>query len=212
MNYTDLQTEVAAYLHRTDLTSYIPGFITKAENKINAKMRCPDQYVLSTVSTTTNSRFAALPTGLTELKKLWYTDETVADALQYLTPEQMSTYQVTFTGKPGFYTVTDQIEFEQPASSVYSINIRYLAKLNIANDSTNWLLTNHEDCYLFGALAEAGPFIGTQRYIEYKNLFKEACDSAMEHIKKLQSKSNTVMIPDYPSQYNRFNIESGYGY
>ena len=208
MNYTDLQSEIAGYLHRDDLTSRIAGFITKAENKINAKLRCPDQFVLSTVTTTANSRLVALPTGLTEIFKLWYTDETVANALQYLTPAQMSEFQVTYTGKPYFFTVTENIEFDQPASTVYTLNIRYLAKLNIATDSTNWLLDNHEDVYVFGALCEAAPFIGTQRLGEWKSLYREAMDSAMEHINRVQGRKNAVMIPDFHQRY-RYNIEAG---
>ena len=38
-NYATLQTEVADFLHRTDLTSAIPTFIQLAETKLNRILR-----------------------------------------------------------------------------------------------------------------------------------------------------------------------------
>jgi hypothetical protein len=48
-NYSELQTAVAKWLHRTDLTAQLPDFITIAENKLNN---------LSTNQTSGNIKFA----------------------------------------------------------------------------------------------------------------------------------------------------------
>lgn len=46
--YAELQTSVASWLHRADLTSQIPDFITLAESKLNRKLRLRAQETTAT--------------------------------------------------------------------------------------------------------------------------------------------------------------------
>ena len=66
-NYAELQTAVANYLHRSDLTTLIPDFISIAESKLNRVLRLRS---MENVTTGTVASSIALPTGFIEMISL----------------------------------------------------------------------------------------------------------------------------------------------
>ena len=64
--YSELQTAVSNWLHRSDLTSYIPDFITLAETRIYREVRARDME--TAFSDTIASGAVALPTSYIDLK------------------------------------------------------------------------------------------------------------------------------------------------
>ena len=67
VTYLDLQSEVSNYLHRSDLTNYIPDFIQLAETKIFRRLRTKDmETAFSSTMATTGT--LALPSSYIDLK------------------------------------------------------------------------------------------------------------------------------------------------
>jgi hypothetical protein len=52
MTYTELQTAVANYLHRTDLASFLPSFIEYGRIRLFDQLRCPEMLTRAAVTLT----------------------------------------------------------------------------------------------------------------------------------------------------------------
>lgn len=66
--YTELQADVASYLHRSDLTTPIAEFIEKARLRIGRDLRSLEQETTTTLTSPTNDVFT-LPTDFLELRR-----------------------------------------------------------------------------------------------------------------------------------------------
>jgi len=163
--YAQLQTEIANWLDRTDLTATIPTFIELAEANFNRVIRQPDM-ITKDDSFSISSRYTTLPTDTLEIVRI-VLDLTPVVVLEYMTPEELSERRVSLTGggKPYYFTTvggsTNQLEVLRSPDSTYTASIIYYTRIAALTDSatSNWLLTNHPDIYLFGALVEAEPYL-----------------------------------------------------
>jgi len=163
--YAQLQTEIANWLDRTDLTATIPTFIELAEANFNRVIRQPDM-ITKDDSFSISSRYTTLPTDTLEIVRI-VLDLTPVVVLEYMTPEELSERRVSLTGggKPYYFTTvggsTNQLEVLRSPDSTYTASIIYYTRIAALTDSatSNWLLTNHPDIYLFGTLVEAEPYL-----------------------------------------------------
>lgn len=209
-NYSDLQTAVASWLKRSDLMSSIPDFIALAESKLNRRLRLRAMDKITSDVTSISTNLLAFPANTVELMDiaLVETDGALSE-LTLVTQENFyPAYKVT-PAKPTAFTVRDQIEFDCVSDQVYSLKIHYLEgfALSVASP-TNWLLTNHPDAYLFGALAEAAPFIkDDNRYPMWQNRF----DVAIREInaKETRSKAGTLVTDVPATASSSFDIMVG---
>ena len=55
--YSELQSTVASYLNRDDLTAIIPTFITLTENRLNRELRVRANMVRAVTTTTSGQAF-----------------------------------------------------------------------------------------------------------------------------------------------------------
>lgn len=90
MNYGQLKSQVAARLHRTDLTSVIPEFIEAARVRIGADLRSLSNYEEIQLTGFSASGFAHLPTDFAEMVNI-RTYEWVP--LKYLPPDEVAYHQ-----------------------------------------------------------------------------------------------------------------------
>ena len=163
--YDDLKAVVADYLDRTDLTDQIPDFITMAEASFNRVIRQPDM-ITKNDSFSIAGRYTTLPTDTLEIVRI-VLDLTPVVVLEYMTPEELSERRVSLTGggKPYYFTTiggsASQLEVLRSPDQTYTASIIYYTRIAALTDSatTNWLLTNHPDIYLYGALVEAEPYL-----------------------------------------------------
>ena len=161
--YADLKAVVADYLDRTDLTDQIPDFITMAEASFNRVIRQPDM-ITKNDSFSIAGRYTTLPTDTLEIVRIVLDLQPVI-VLEYMTPEELSERRVsmTGTGKPYYFTTiggsANQLEVLRSPDQTYTASIIYYTRIPALADGTNWLLTNHPDIYLFGALVEAEPYL-----------------------------------------------------
>jgi len=165
--YAELQTAVANWLDRDDLTDRIPEFIALAEAKMNRVLRISLMENVSTAITmVVGTRDYDLPTGFTGMKEFHLTTSPIV-ALSYITPEMMNRmWAGSNKGKPQAFTLfsdagTRKVKIGPAPDSAYTTSMLYLKKidnLSVANP-TETMLTENPDVYLYGALLEAEPFL-----------------------------------------------------
>jgi len=82
--YAELQTAVANYLARTDLTSQIPDFIYLAETRLRRQLRINE--MLTQTSLTVSANQITLPTDFLELRDIHFENNPVW-TLEYQSPD-----------------------------------------------------------------------------------------------------------------------------
>jgi hypothetical protein len=165
--YAELQTAVANWLDRDDLTDRIPEFIALAEAKMNRVLRISLMENISTaISTVGGQRDYPLPAGFTGMKEFHLTTDPLIP-LSYITPEMMTRMWAGSTkGKPQAFTLFSdagvrKIRLGPSPDVVYTTSMLYLKKIDnlSVSNPTETMLTENPDIYLYGALLEAEPFL-----------------------------------------------------
>jgi hypothetical protein len=169
-NYTELQTAVANWLDRDDLTNRIPEFISLCEARFNRTLRIRAMETLDeSVDTVAGTSTIALPTGYIQMRDIHLIADPLVQ-LQYVTPEIYNRiYAGSSSGKPQVYTIiANNIKFGPTPDVVYDVSMLYYKKFDALSDSspTNWVITNAPDVYLYGALLEAEPFLMNDQRIQ----------------------------------------------
>lgn len=160
--YSDLQTAVADWLNRTDLTAVIPTFITLAEAKFNRELRVRD--MLTRAAATSSNEFVAVPADFLENYSLELTNTAGAQPpLDFISPLEAKTLKANqITGLVRYYTIIDGA-FEllpAPGSDVDLVLTYYQRIPSLSGtQTTNWLLTKSPDLYLYSTLLEASPYL-----------------------------------------------------
>lgn len=187
--YDELKTAVASWLHRNDLTSQIPDFITLAESRINRKLAILLQETEATLTATVSSRAMAVPTRFASPLGLWLTTYQPRQELGYMLPTQLPV--TTDNGQSEYYTVNGtNIETENPADQAYTYTLRYFINFAIATTSTNLLLTNYPDIYLYGALLETAPYLRDNNALPmWQNRFDLAVKEATSESARTKSRA-----------------------
>ena len=164
-NYSELQTAVANWLNRSDLTTYIPDFIALGEVRINrdiSKMNLVGLEKRATADLTAGDAYLGSPTGILVIKSVKVSGSPNV-VLKYMTPDALSeTYNSTATAKPRAYTIVgDEIKFGPIPDSAYTVEITYTSKETALSDgnTSNWFTANAPDLLLYAALMEAEPFL-----------------------------------------------------
>ena len=164
-NYSDLQTATASWLHRSDLTSIIPDFITLAENRIhygseNQNLPSPPLRIRAMHNRSTgtiSSATIAIPTGYLETIRLVATINGLNRTLVYLPPMVIAPFE-TDSGDPSYYTLINNDIHTAPNGSA-SYTHDYYKKLDALSAGVNWLITNAPHVYLFATLLESASYI-----------------------------------------------------
>lgn len=153
-SYSDLQTKIANWLHRTDLSSVIPDFIDLAETRLNGELdsRLMDKTVILPVTASTNTTPA--PTDIINIRSMTLQDSPRV-TLRYVSPDEMSI--LTRAGaaeQPSVFTVIgSNIVLGSTPSADSTIEMSYKAQLPaLSENGTNWLLQRYPDAYLFASL------------------------------------------------------------
>ena len=179
--YSELKTSIASWLHRDNLTTVIPDLIDLCETKFNRVLRLSTMEVRSTA--TLDQQYETVPSDFLEMRSIQLTGGS-GGMLAYLTPQQANdTFKSTETGIPRFYSIVDStIVFYPPPGGSYDMEMLYYKAIPALSDSatTNWMLTNHPDVYLYGSLKEAEAFIKNDpRIATWKQQYEEAIAQVM---------------------------------
>ena len=160
--YGTLKTAVANWLDRDDLTDRIPEFISLCEATFNRVLRI--RAMETTVSDTTvgGTKTDALPDGYLQMREIHLTTSPVV-SLSYITPEIM--YRIrsgSTSAKPNSYTIVgDNILFGPTPDGAYTYDMTYYKSFDAltAVATTNWVILNAPDLYLYGTLLQAEAFL-----------------------------------------------------
>lgn len=159
-SYATLQTQVADFLNRSDLTSQIPTFIQLAEASMNRKLRHWRMETRSRADVST--QYADLPSDWLETVRYNIVGDRRMSLISHA--ELMDRREATenTAGKPRFYAhVAGDLELYPTPDATYSTELLYYAKIPALSDdnTSNWLLTNAPDAYLYGALTHSAPYL-----------------------------------------------------
>lgn len=157
-NYSDLQSSIAGWLNRTDLTSVIPDFVRVAEARIATSLRIRRQVANTTLTCTAGVQSVTLPTDFLEAENLTLSTTSPPAPLSVVTPEIMDRkYPAGYqTGQPVVYCyLGNTIQLGPTPDAAYVISLDYYQRLDLATSSTNWLMTNYPMVYLAASMVEA---------------------------------------------------------
>lgn len=166
--HAELLTALENYLHRSDLTSILPDFISLAEAKLNRRLRLRAQETTATGSVASS---VGLPADFVELISIKVTTGGTTYPIDYKPTgktrgESGGTYYYT--------TVGSNIEFESVASGA-TYKLTYYAKFAALSAGVNWLITNAPDVYLYASLLEAEPYLkDDERITLWSNLLENS--------------------------------------
>ena len=156
-NYSELKQAVGDWTLRDDLAQRSEDFIALVEADLNRRLRV--RRMLTRDTFTADAQYEDLPTDFVAMERITLTSTGVDRELEYIAPNAASEGRsYRSPGQPKYYSiVADKIEFLPTPGTSYTVERLYYASipaLTSANTS-NWVLSNHPDCYLHGALMHA---------------------------------------------------------
>ena len=172
--YSELVTELEAYLDRVDYTARIPTFIKLTEVRLNRLLDDPDMEVRATATAT--AQYTALPL---DFKRMVGVTTGNDYALEQVSGGTITSLDQTNVGIPRQYAIVDGSISFSPISTNSAITMLYIRSIPplTAALPSNWLLTRAPDLYLYGALVQASIYgWNDERVPGFKALFDKAVD------------------------------------
>jgi hypothetical protein len=160
--YSDLQTSIASYLARSDLTSQIPDFITFAENRLRRELRIRQMLKSVTTSTVSADATVQLPSDFLEIRDFVVMTNPI-QPLSYSSPSSLSNDPRTSqVGVPKSYTIlASEFQLTPIPDAIYTLKMLYYSAPSYlsATNTTNIFLTTAPDALLYASLIEAEPYL-----------------------------------------------------
>ena len=161
-SYSDLQTAIAGYLARTDLTSQIPDFIRLCEVRLRRDLRIRKMLKSVTTATTASDETVELPSDFLEARDFVVVGNPV-QPLNYMSPSLFNRNARTAeSGKPIDYTIlANDFQLAPVPDGEYTVKLLYYSAPTFLSDSntSNAFLANCPDLLLYGSLIEAEPYL-----------------------------------------------------
>jgi hypothetical protein len=162
-SYANLKTALANWLDRSDLTSRLDEFIELAEARFADDIRIRAMETTVTQALTAGTRSYSLPTGYLQGRNFQINTDPIT-ALEYVTPEMMDRiWAGSKTGRPKTYTILGDNYLLGPSpDTADTLEITYYKEFTPLSSgaTTNWLILNRPNLYLYACLLEAAPFLG----------------------------------------------------
>lgn len=176
--YSELKTAIADKLHRDDLEDEIEDSIALAEAEMQVDCKLVEFEADSSITVTSGS--GTLPTGFLGFRSVYWNGDT-RYPITYVSPSSFDSRRNSTGGIPSFYTIsgsTLRVDEEANGTAIGVANVRF-TPLSDSNTS-NSLLTNHPDAYLYGALKHMGVQVVDQNLLQTAGILFNA---AKERIK-----------------------------
>lgn len=159
--YAGLQAEIAARTRRSDLTAFLPGFISLFEAKAQRALRVRRMMTRTTV--TLSSEYLTAPADLVGVRSFEMSTTSPKRQLAYVTPDQMDALiPLNESGNPRYYTIIgSEFRFYPAPSASIAANLIYWQSIPALSDSntSNWLLATHPDAYVVGGMEQANIYL-----------------------------------------------------
>ena len=193
--YSDLQTSIANYLARSDLTSQIPDFITFAENRLRRELRIRQMLKSVTTATVSGDNTVELPSDFLQVRDFVVMTNPI-QPLSYSSPSALSNDpRASEVGVPLSYTIlANEFQVSPSPDGVYTVKLLYFAApayLSSSNTS-NVFLTKAPDALLYASLIEAEPYLMNDARI---NTWGTMYDRAISSITKSDEEGQYSGVP-----------------
>jgi len=164
LTYQTLKSEVAKYLHRTDLTAQIPTFVGLAEAYLFRELSIKELEISVTGSTIDG--YAILPSDFGTLSKISITSNGSSRLLDYIALADVST---EIDASPGFYSFENGKLRVWGAGTGQPYTLFYIPAVVSLSDAapTNWLLANAPDLYLDASALEGARYLRDSAQIQF---------------------------------------------
>jgi hypothetical protein len=194
-SYADLQTAIAGYLARSDLTTQIPDFIRLAELRLRRDLRIRQMLKSVTTATVASDETVELPSDFLEVRDFVVVGNPV-QPLNYYSPSAFNRNTRTWEiGKPLDYTVlANDFQLAPVPDGVYTLKMFYFAAPTFlsSTNTSNVFLANTPDALLYGALLEASPYLMDDARI---NTWGTMFDRAMASITRSDEQGQYSGVP-----------------
>lgn len=192
MTYTELKTNIAAYLHRTDLTAQLDTFIQLAEAFLFRELSVTDLEVSVTGTATLGT--ITLPADFGTLSKITITYSGREIALD----SKATDYPYSTSGRPLAYLIENgAISLFPTPDTGYPYTLQYTPVMTPLSStvSTNWLIEQAPDLYLMACQYQGTKYIedtaaGNALVAEMLPML----DSVQRLIKRKQATRGTLQI------------------
>jgi hypothetical protein len=202
-SYVGLITAVGEFSQRSDMTTAkVDYFIDLAESYFNQNLRTHEMETTNG-SFTYSSGAITNPSDFLGWKRLSVISNGQRYQLQPVAYEQNEMIDDGTTGIPRRYVVrgTSTLLRPTPDSSAYTIEGTYFQKVPALSGSvtTNWVLSNFPDAYLFGSLSMLEAYIHDDPRIPlWKQLFADAVSGIKKTDRDKGFGQVGVMTSEYP--------------
>ena len=164
-NYTNLQSTIADFLNRDDLSAVIPTFIQLAEAQVMREIRHWKMEARTSGQQTGGDEYMQIPNDWLETIRMHITDSGTS-AITLTSRAAMADIRAknenVSTVLPYLYCHADsQFELYPTPTDTTNIELLYYQKIPAlsASNVTNWLLEDAPDVYLYGSLLHSAPYL-----------------------------------------------------
>lgn len=208
VDYASLQSAVADWLNRADLTARIPDFIGLGEIWMMRKLRLRLMELEIPFTGAPGSRTLALPSDYREPLNLWWNNGVDRQPLRFVPAALLDVWSVPT--QPQYWTIDGAtIAFNCPCNQAYSFTFRYRQGLALSDaNPTNILLTTYPDIYLAAAMVEAAPYL---KDADAQQMWQAKRGSISHDIREEEERANGLStLSTEPSLLTRGHQRGGY--
>ena len=181
-NYGELKSELSAYLFHTRLANRYANCTKLFEIAANSRLRVLPMETSALL--TTASGTVALPTDYITWRTVKYPSRREYGELDYVHPAYLPSVQLN--RHPPVFTIEGNNFITRPVNDTtgawefhYYQKIPSLVATPSSDSTTNWLLLEYPNAYLFGVITELA---AVQRNAEMAQLYKARRDEAFQEI------------------------------
>ena len=179
-SYANLQTNIADYLARSDLTDKIPMFVSLAETRLNRDLRLRQTLQQSTYEMPSGFTVPT-PADFLEMQDI-HLDANPIIPLTFQTVSQFYRRQGTQNqGQPINYTlVADNFVLSPEPTGATTVNMTYykIPKPMSETNPSNEYLDVCPDLLLYASLGESAPFLmNDERLVTWDNMYQKGLAS-----------------------------------
>jgi hypothetical protein len=196
--YAELKAAAADWLNRQDMASVIADSVTLFEGAANSVLR--STRMIGDDAITASTRRVAVPADFIEPVYLQANGDTTRP-LEQVSPEQIVQIRrrLATTGTPRSFSVIGRYIELAPAPAVSTLYdlVYYQTIPALSDDNTsNWLLANHPDIYLYGTLLQAAVWMKDQDRIKlYADMMAQNLSTAIR--RNELTAMDGVKVPGY---------------
>ena len=194
-NYATLQTAVADYLARDDLSTFVPNFIQNAENKLYRSLNLRNEETALSVSVTSGT--GTVPTDFKKLK-FAYVNDSPTVWLDWVPVKEMYRRYPTRSGAntPQLITREGANFTFGPFAKDFTLSGIYYAKQDpLRTTDPSWYVTNAPEVLLYGALLESQAFIQNDaRLAVWQSMFRDSVKTLKDENREADEGSGDLRI------------------